>query len=230
MKSITPDQVKQIKSFVGDSSYEAITIALEQLQNDHEITLKELQLAISRSDRLKSKLIPFFKELVKELGVEAKPFTKSISRGKKITITATDGTETLAEAGDVFAYIDPDFNNWGCNIPTQPTQDVDVEVRELINDGKFTQIFGSFDVDLEKLVFTPAQIKSFAKNHRDWLRTEVWATFFLFKVGNEFFVVRMYVDGDGRLMVDVFRFSRDRVWDAESRLRIVVPQLDTVVP
>jgi hypothetical protein len=80
--------------------------------------------------------------------------------------------------------------------------------------------------DLNKLVMTQSQIIQFVQKHRKWLRTDGYATFFLFKVGDEFFVADVFFNDDGRLEVYVYRFSDDDVWRAEVRHRIVIPQLN----
>lgn len=46
----------------------------------------------------------------------------------------------------------------------------------------FAKIFTSFRGDLDKLCLTQHQIKAFCKKHANWLRTNGYATFFLFKV------------------------------------------------
>lgn len=149
---------------------------------------------------------------------------------KKLTtieIDSSSGTETLAEAADVFtSWIDSDFKNWNTNKPGITTKEQAVDVHELIQDATFAQMFGSLGTDLDKLCLTQAQIKNFCKKHPNWLRTDGYATFFLFKVEDQFFVARVDVQSAG-LRVSVHRFEYDRVWDAEDSRRMVVPQLET---
>jgi len=150
-----------------------------------------------------------------------------ISTDKRVNIAATNGTETLASADDVFNYIDSNFKNWGCDKAEQPTKEMDVEVYEQIEDADYQKIFGNFNQDLDSLFLTTAQIKSFVLNNaKDYVReAEEWTTFrFLFKVGNEFFVADTRVHSDGKRDVRVRRFSYDGVCHAEHHHRIVVPQ------
>lgn len=144
---------------------------------------------------------------------------------KKFMLPETDGKEILGKASDVFVYIDSDFRNYDCNVTGQPTKETEVAVYEMVKDGSFADIFGGFGADLDRLCLTQTQIKKFVQDHRDALRTEGYATFFLFKEHNEFFVARVRLDSGGALMVDVYRFSYDGVWLAGRRHRIVVPQL-----
>lgn len=153
--------------------------------------------------------------------------------GTPIILTATDGTATIAESNDVFdGYIDPDFKNWKLDNSSEARPEAKVEVYELVKDGRFKQFFSSTingsvaPDDLRKLCLTQHQIVDFCRNHRGELRTDGFATFFLFegKKKGEFFVAGVRFVSDGRLDVDVRRFSDDGVWDAEDRLRVVLPQ------
>jgi len=143
-----------------------------------------------------------------------------------LTLTLTDGIAIIAKAGKVFTgYIDSDFVNHGTNVPSEPTDEMKVEVCELIKDGQVAEIFGSLSTDLDSLCLTQPQIIQFVQSHRNWLRTDGYGTFFLFKATAEFFVAVVDVRSDGRLNAYVFHFDYDRVWRAEYRYRIVVPQL-----
>ena len=140
-------------------------------------------------------------------------------------LDALDGKETLATAKEVFpSGIDGDFKNWDTNKPGIATKEQAVDVHELVKDGTFAQMFGSLGTDLDKLYLTQAQIKNFCKKHPNWLRKDGYATFFLFKVEDQFFVADVRVVSDG-LFVSVDRFEDGRVWGAGRSHRMVVPQL-----
>lgn len=153
--------------------------------------------------------------------------TKLISVGKHVVIGATQGTETLASAHDVFNSISPDFKNWGCDKTEPATPDVAVEVYEQIEDADYPKIFGSLGQNLDRLVLTTPQIKSFVVNHaKEYLLDAEWTCFrFLFKVGNELFIADVRILSDGDHEVRVTRFLDGSVRHAEYRHRIVVPQL-----
>lgn len=159
------------------------------------------------------------------IGVVREIFLKLISASETLTIDACDGTKILADAKDTFAYIDSDLKNWGADEKGLATDEAPVEVYEMANDGMFSQLFGSLSSDVQKLCLTQNQIIGFVKKHHDWLRTDGYGTFFLFKSNNHFFVAHVRVPSVGRLFVHVSRFERDDVWYAESRHRFVVPQL-----
>jgi len=154
---------------------------------------------------------------------QSNQFLKLISDGQELIIDATDGKEILADAKDVFAWIDNDFVNWGANEPGQSTEATSVQVYEMTKDANFNNMFESLG-NPENLCLTQAQIKGFVKKHRDWLRTDGYGTFFLFKSNGNMFVADVYVSSDG-LYVNVYRFGYSFVWDAEYRHRVVVPQL-----
>ena len=150
---------------------------------------------------------------------------KLISGDERLVIGPTDGSELLAEATDVFAYIDPDFRNWGADEPGQSTEQAPVCVYEMAKDATFAQMFGSLALDAGKICLTQAQIKGFVSKHRQWLRSDGYAIFFLFRSHDQFFVARVGVCSDGKLGVNVSRFVDSNFWLAEDRRRLVVPQL-----
>jgi len=156
---------------------------------------------------------------------ETQEILKLISGGESPILDAVDGTETLYEAKDVFVYRDSDFKNYGVNAKGPATPKTSVRVYEMIKDASFAQMFGSLSSDVRKLCLTQAQIKNFVRNYRGWLRTDGWATFFLFESNSELFVASVSVDSDGGLEVDVDRFEDSSVWFAGCRYRLVVPQL-----
>ncbi|MCX6794485.1 MAG: hypothetical protein NTY31_00575 [Candidatus Falkowbacteria bacterium] len=150
---------------------------------------------------------------------------RMISGGESIIIDSCDGSETIANAEDTFkSGVDSDFKKWGTDKPGQATEDTAVQVYEMVKDATFVQMFGFLGTDLDKLCLTQHQIKRFCKKHANWLRTDGYGTFFLFKVEDQYFVARVRVLGDG-LVVHVFRLENDFVWNAEGLHRVVVPQL-----
>lgn len=156
-------------------------------------------------------------------------FLKPISVNESLVLDECDGTEVLADAKDVFAYIDSDFKRWGADEKGPATGKTPVHVYEMAKDGAYTQIFGSLSSDMRKLCLTQAQIKNFIKKHRGWLHADGYATFFLFKSNGHFFVASVRTSSDGRLDAHVYRFvyrfEPSHVWIAEYSRRVVVPQL-----
>lgn len=154
-----------------------------------------------------------------------KVYLSNLFGGRRIKIDATDGTETLAKAGDVFTgYLDRDFVNWGLDISSEATPETEVAVYEQVVDGTFAEVFGSLG-ELDRLCLTQSQIKKFVAMFYDKLRTEGYATFFVFKKDGEFFVAFVHFYDDGRLNVGVHEFSLGHVWLAKCRDRFVAPQL-----
>lgn len=151
---------------------------------------------------------------------------KLISGAETLELDETDWKEIIAKAKDTFpGWIDPDFRGYGCDVTSEPTKKTQVTVHEMIKDGTFAQIFGEMSDDLNSLCLTQPQIIQFVQKHHKWLRTEGYGTFFLFKVGEELVVALVCCYDGVQLEVYVRRFSRDFVWGAEYRPRIVVPQL-----
>lgn len=132
--------------------------------------------------------------------------------------------DTIARAKDVFTgWIDSDFERLGTDVKSPKTEETGLAVLEMDKDGTFKELFGSISKDTDSMCLTQAQIIAFVKEHKDKLRTEGWATFFLFKVNGEVFVARVFLGSDEGPYAVVFRFSGDDVWDAEGRRRFVVP-------
>jgi len=152
-------------------------------------------------------------------------YLKLLSGAEMLSLDALDGKETLAIAREVFSSgIDSDFEDWGTNKPGIVTKEQVVDVYELVEDGTFAQMFGSLGTDLDKLCLTQSQIKNFCKKYPQWLRQNGYATFFLFKVEDQFFVAGVRVRSDG-LYVYVSRLLHVHVWSAEYSHCMVLPQL-----
>ena len=143
---------------------------------------------------------------------------------QNLKIPATAGKKYIWDS-KFFYWIDNDFKNWNLNVPSNKTKNTNVAVGEITKDGTFEQFFKEINTDLDKLILTQEQILVFIKKHKKWLRTDGYGTFFLFKVGDEFFVAGVGFIDDGQLLAYVCRFSGDSIWYAERRHRIVVPQL-----
>ena len=161
-------------------------------------------------------------ELVK--GVQS-DFFKLISGNESLVLNSVDGKEILADAKDLFMYIDSDFKNYGADEKGLATGEIFVHVYGMTKDATFSQMFNSLSSDVKKLCLTQAQIKGFVKKYRHWLRADGYATFFLFESNSQLFVANVHVRSDGGLEVNVRRFEYSLVWRAECCLRVVVPQL-----
>lgn len=121
-------------------------------------------------------------------GVVKETVLRLISGGEELILDAVNGSVMLFGAKDVFAWSDPDFENWGANEPGQATVETPIEVHEMVKDATFAQMFGELNADVGKLCLTQHQIENFARKHRNWLRTGGYGTFFLFKANGHFFV------------------------------------------
>ncbi|MFA5777207.1 MAG: hypothetical protein WC906_02105 [Parcubacteria group bacterium] len=172
-----------------------------------------------------SKLEAIARIIVEKTEKAREVILKLISGGESLILDAVDGAETLAEAEDVFAYIDSDFKKYRADEKGPATDETPVEVYEMAKDATFAQMFGSLNYDVGRLCLTQHQIKNFVRKYRGWLRKDGYPTFFLFKSNNQFFVACVFFGSGGVLEVDVGRFGSDDVWYAGSRRRVVVPQL-----
>jgi hypothetical protein len=154
---------------------------------------------------------------------------KLISGNESLVIEPNDGRQTIAQARDVFSYIDSNFKRWGCDVPSQSTKKITpVSVYEMAQDATFSELFGDCGVEADHLFLTQAQIKQFVKRYTHWLKTGGNGTFFLFKSGDEFFVAAVFLFSDGRIGVRARRFSLDRVFRSRKHHRLVVPQFTRI--
>ena len=83
-------------------------------------------------------------------------------------------------------------------------------------------MFSGFAAAVGHLTLTQAQIKQFVRRYPDWLKKGGNGTFFLFKVGTQFFVAAVYLFSDGRFGVRVRRFALERVLRAQKRHRLML--------
>ncbi len=147
----------------------------------------------------------------------------SLLSEKLIIPSLPAGWTTIVRAKEIFrSFIDSDFKNWGLDKEQDVSEETEVKVYELKQDANFSQMFNSLNTDLEKLCLTQSQIIYFCERHSENLRQDGYATFFLFKENNEFFVAGVGV-GSGGLGVRVYRFEGGGVWRAECAHRLVVP-------
>ena len=146
-----------------------------------------------------------------------------ISGGETLVLDVTDGTETIAVAKDVFAYIDPDLKNLGADEAVGPIPKTPVAVYEQVWDATFAQMFGSAG-NPETLCFTQSQIVCFVRKHCNWLHPDGLATFFLFKSKGKFFVADVSFSGCERIDVSVDEFTNDYIWHAGRGRRLVLKQ------
>lgn len=190
-----------------------------KLRNE-TISVEEFEkfLTLSKADRTKLFGTP----------VVAEAILRNISGAEVLKLDACDGKTTIADSKNIFSSIDSDFKVYGANTKGIATTETAVEVYEMVKDANFVQMFGSLSTDLDTLCVTQSQILNFIAKHRGMLRTEGYATFFLFKSGENFFVAFVGFAGGGSLEVYVRRFEYGGVWGASNRHRVVVPQLATL--
>lgn len=223
---VSDGQIETCVTLVTDATRKGAGTALRELAKNGVLNKQNIERVRARGNEVVAAITALVKEKFAEIAENIAGIVKLISGAETLELDETDGKETIAKAKETFpGWIDPDFKGYGCDVKSEPTKKMQVSVHEMIKDGTFTQIFNGMSDDLNSLCLTQSQIIQFVVLHRKWLRTEGYGTFFLFKVGNEFFVADVYWYDDGRLKVLVNRFSDDGVWRAEYRPRIVIPQL-----
>jgi hypothetical protein len=228
--SLDSKHKEDLTKVATDALRKAMGVAIDELVETGVLHNGNIQRVRAQGDKIVSAVTSKVKEVVAELVENLVGCLKLISGAEKIILKATSGKKMLGTAKSIFAYIDGDFKNYGCNVEGSPTTEQSVVVYEMIKDATFAQIFGGFGENLDRLCLSQEQIIDFLTDHRRWLRTDGYGTFFLFKVGTEFFVAYVRVHSGGDLSVYVFRLGYDNVWHADYRHRVVVPQLTTLTP
>ncbi len=116
-------------------------------------------------------------------------YLKSLLADEQIVIPVTSGLRRIANAKDVFTHgIDLDFERLGTNKPSGGRLETDVKVFEPYQEATLKQMFMSFGELPDDLCMTEEQIIVFCEKHKDKLHRGRDGNFFLFKLGDEFFV------------------------------------------
>ncbi len=140
-----------------------------------------------------------------------------------LDIEPCDGLKTIANAQDIFSYIDQKFKSWDLDKPSENTAETKADVYELVGSAHFQRMIEELNLDPNDIYFSQDQILYFIQNHREYL-SHSWYTFFLLKRDDdEFFVACVLLD-NGKLKVGVDRFDYEGVFDANAHPRIVVKQ------
>ena len=145
-----------------------------------------------------------------------------LSGNEPLVLYPTDGRETLAQATEVFRYIDRNFERWNCNTAGLPTKETVVQVYEMVRNSTLQEMFGSFGIPIDFLALTQAQIKQFTMRYPNWLKKGGNGTFFVLKAGGDFFVSAVYLFSDCRIGVRLRGLTLERVFRAQKRHRVVV--------
>lgn len=147
-----------------------------------------------------------------------------IPGAEALMLDATFGGEGFANKNDVFSVVNMNLDNLGADQPGLSTKEARVSVYEVVKGGNYSEIFGSFSSDLEKLCLTPEQIKNFCKKYRQWLKANGAGTFFLYKSYGNLFVAEVRFSFNESLDLSVLPFKYTGLHSAENRYRVVVPQ------
>jgi hypothetical protein len=148
--------------------------------------------------------------------------TRLIESG--VMIEKCDGKAYISDAKNIFkSYINLSFRDFFLNKKDQATEETLLDIHEIVESANCSQIFLSLNTDLDKLVMTQNQIIRFCEKYSTLLRKKGFATFFLVKENNEYFVVLVTMHPGG-LRIGFIRFKCNRVWLGEYRHRLVIPQ------
>lgn len=193
-KPVTDGQKSQFVTVVSDAIRKSVGTLIDELSEKGTLNSENFQGILGSGNHLVSVINQSVKDTVGNLLEGVKGCLKLISGGRKLFIAATEGTETLADATDVFSRIDPNLNDMGLNRSSQSTKRQQIEVYRLVETGSLKRIFTSLRRNLDSLCLTQAQIKAICRDHFNELENSSapQPNLFLFKVGQEFFVAWIY--------------------------------------
>ena len=219
-------QKESCVALITDATRKATGVAIDELVEAGVLSKQNIEKVRARGNEVVAAITALVKEKFAKIAENIAGIVKLISGAHVLELDETDGEETIAEAEETFpGWIDVNFNEYGTNVLSQATKKTQVSVYEMIKDGTFAEIFNGMSDDLGSLCLTQPQIIQFVKKHRKWLRTDGCATFFLFKVGDEFLVACVGFGPKWEIGVYVRRFSYDGAWRAEGCHRLAVPLL-----
>lgn len=221
------EDIKRCVRMIADAAGNAAHAAFEELARQGYMSGGEIGLMIRDGSDLTFSIGGLVREKIARTIDLISGQVRSISSEAKVSIEPTDGTESLAGAYEVFAAIDPDFVNLKTDVASAPTRRTCVEIFELARDGTFRKILRNLSANLDELCLTQHQIKRFiidqAADGERWLGNESQPTFFLFRIGREYFVAMISRFRDARLEARICEYSLEYVWSATFRPRFVVP-------
>lgn len=221
---ITSGQKEGVVNDAVSAARKAIEEGVDELSSSGVLHAGNQQRVRAQGDKLGAAVKAAIKKALAELAEDIIGCLKRIFADCTVELVETDGTDTLADATDVFTG-----GIYGATRRKKlcaPTKKTLIAIYEMILDATFRTIFGGFGENLKRLAWQESQIVAFCRDHRNLLRTDGYGTFFLFEGENGgFFVANVNFDDNGQLKVNVNPLDNDNVWNAEYRHRIVVPKL-----
>lgn len=212
----------------GQATQALVILGQQSLSREDYATLLGGYLA-ALAQAAKQGRLPELSLFRRAVGLGTLPTVTEDAHLRKLTalaLPATTGIRTIVSAKTLFTgYLDKDCMNRGLDVPAFSTPMCLVEVHEMKKGGTFADMFGEFGRTLDDLCLTQDQIVSFVERYFESLGLAGYTMYFLFKKGDEFFVALLdwYAVDNVKMLVGCL--ADDRVWDAESLNRFVVPQL-----
>ena len=135
-------------------------------------------------------------------------------------INPTSGQVTIAQSGQVFAAINPNFERWRTDVPGPNTSSGMMKAYSVIKEGDFTAIFSSIGRDWRLHLPTQGQIVMLCQEFPEFLPSNT-TIFFGFQVHgeNDLFVAGVRKE-KGALLVAPYRMNDPHVWPIRHPRRV----------
>lgn len=141
-------------------------------------------------------------------------------------IAATNGTEKLSYAYDVFNRIDELFSLLGGHENSIPTERTEISIYLAGRAHTFATVFECITKDLDNACVTLNQVKEFARANMQWIVDGERLIYFLVKHGDAYYVVSVTTDHLSRryLQALMFRYHDEMVWPGRMAQIFVIPK------
>jgi hypothetical protein len=226
-KMITSGQKGNAVDVIASAARKGGTEAIEELSEEGKLNSGNFQRVLAQGYRVGAAVKIAVKTVLTELADDIVGCLKRIFTDRVVELAATDGSGTLADAGDVFNG--GIFGAVKRRKPCKATKKTAVAIYHMIKDGEFQAIFGGFGENLKRLCWTEDQIVAFCRNHYPLLQRE-YVTFFLFEEEDgDFFVCSVRFDSRGCLLAVIDPIKTRNLWRAKCQHRVVVPDYGSVI-
>jgi hypothetical protein len=222
---ITSGQRNLLVQVVTDATRKRMEQIIDKLVVEGDVNTGNCQRIIAQGDKIVTAVASAARGKIVELAGGSTKYLRRVLSDRKFVIGATNGEINFSNWKDVISCRDRGIEeDLYKNVAEEPTDETVVHIFNLFGRAKFSEMFGSFGENLDRICFTKHQIRLFANNYHDIFNTG--GTFFLLKQKNDFAIVEAISYVSGQSEVKIYALSHSYEWwgDLHSYC-LVVPRL-----
>ena len=142
-------------------------------------------------------------------------------------IPKCDGLRTLASIGEILKPNKLSLADVRINQPGRATGETEVEIRKVVKDSTFGNLFFSFKRDLENLCFTQNQIVVFFEKYSHRLSCES-RNAFLSKIGDKFVIFNVFLSNEEWIyhLLEFESYKKDNLYAIHKQF-VVIPTYES---